>query len=79
MSDQAGPYLTVEADGPLDKQFGKPALAGKFRRCLPRCPPPGAKGRLRDLRFSFPTAIHFGAGARKLVAAHLRDAAASAR
>ena len=24
-------------------------------------------------RFSFPTAIHFGAGARKLVAAHLLD------
>ena len=24
-------------------------------------------------RFSFPTAIHFGAGARKLVAAHLRE------
>ena len=25
-------------------------------------------------RFSFPTPIHFGAGARKLVAAHLLDA-----
>ena len=25
-------------------------------------------------RFSFPTAIHFGAGARTLVAQHLRDA-----
>jgi hypothetical protein len=33
MGDKAGPYLTVSADGPLDKQFGKAALAGKFRRC----------------------------------------------
>ena len=33
MSDPSGPYLTVEADGPTVKQFGKPALAGKFRRC----------------------------------------------
>lgn len=33
MSDPSGPYLTVEADGPTLKQFGKPALAGKFRRC----------------------------------------------
>jgi hypothetical protein len=33
MSDKSGPYLTVEADGPTVKQFGKPALAGKFRRC----------------------------------------------
>ncbi|HMO46162.1 MAG TPA: hypothetical protein PKB14_09050 [Rubrivivax sp.] len=33
MGDRSGPYLTVEADGPTLKQFGKPALAGKFRRC----------------------------------------------
>jgi hypothetical protein len=33
MGDKAGPYLTVSADGPLDKQFGKAALGGKFRRC----------------------------------------------
>ena len=33
MSDKSGPYLTVEADGPTVKQFGKPALTGKFRRC----------------------------------------------
>jgi hypothetical protein len=33
MKDKSGPYLTVEADGPLEKQFGKAALAGKFRRC----------------------------------------------
>ena len=33
MGDKAGPYLTVSADGPLDNQFGKAALAGKFRRC----------------------------------------------
>lgn len=33
MSDKTGPYLTVEADGPVQKQFGKAALAGKFRRC----------------------------------------------
>lgn len=33
MKDQAGPYLTVLADPPLEKQFGKAALAGKFRRC----------------------------------------------
>ncbi|HRH87473.1 MAG TPA: hypothetical protein PLO41_11545 [Rubrivivax sp.] len=33
MSDKSGPYLTVEADGPTIKQFGQPALAGKFRRC----------------------------------------------
>jgi hypothetical protein len=33
MSDGAGPYLTVDADPPLEKQFGKTALAGKFRRC----------------------------------------------
>jgi hypothetical protein len=33
MKDKAGPYLTVEADGPMEKQFGRAALAGKFRRC----------------------------------------------
>jgi hypothetical protein len=33
MGDTSGSYLTVEADGPTLKQFGKPALAGKFRRC----------------------------------------------
>ena len=33
MSDKSGPYLSVQADGPTVKQFGKPALAGKFRRC----------------------------------------------
>ncbi len=33
MGDRSGPYLTVEPDGPTLKQFGKPALAGKFRRC----------------------------------------------
>jgi hypothetical protein len=33
MSDKAGPYLTVDADGPTARQFGKAALAGKFRRC----------------------------------------------
>jgi hypothetical protein len=33
MKDKSGPYLTVEADPPLEKQFGKTALAGKFRRC----------------------------------------------
>ena len=33
MSDPSGPYLTVDADAPLQKQFGKTALAGKFRRC----------------------------------------------
>jgi hypothetical protein len=33
MSDKSGPYLRVDADGPLEKQFGKAALAGKFRRC----------------------------------------------
>ncbi len=33
MSDPSGPYLTVEADGPTLKLFGKPALAGKFRHC----------------------------------------------
>lgn len=33
MKDGTGPYLRVDADGPLEKQFGKAALAGKFRRC----------------------------------------------
>ena len=33
MSDKTGPYLTVDADPQLQKQFGKTALAGKFRRC----------------------------------------------
>ena len=33
MSDKTGSYLTVEPDGPTLKQFGRPALAGKFRRC----------------------------------------------
>jgi hypothetical protein len=33
MKDAAGPYLTVDADPPLRKQFGDAALAGKFRRC----------------------------------------------
>ena len=33
MKDTAGPYLTVDADPPLRKQFGDAALAGKFRRC----------------------------------------------
>jgi hypothetical protein len=33
MKDTSGSYLTVEADGPTLKQFGKPALTGKFRRC----------------------------------------------
>lgn len=33
MSDKSGPYLTIEPDGPTLKQFGKPALTGKFKRC----------------------------------------------
>jgi hypothetical protein len=33
MKDSTGPYLTVDAAPPLEKQFGKAALAGKFRRC----------------------------------------------
>jgi hypothetical protein len=33
MKDAKGPYLSVEADPLLHKQFGKAALAGKFRRC----------------------------------------------
>ncbi len=33
MKDGSGPFLTVDADPTLEKQFGKAALAGKFRRC----------------------------------------------
>jgi hypothetical protein len=33
MTDASGPYLTIEAGGPMLKQFGKAALAGKFKRC----------------------------------------------
>ena len=33
MKDQTGPYLSIDADAPLEKQFGKAALAGKFRHC----------------------------------------------
>jgi len=33
MKDDLGPYLTVDADAPLQEQFGKAALTGKFRRC----------------------------------------------
>jgi hypothetical protein len=33
MKDATGPYLTVDADRPLRKQFGDAALAGKFRHC----------------------------------------------
>ncbi len=33
MKDKTGPYLAIEADTPLEKQFGKAALAGKFRHC----------------------------------------------
>jgi hypothetical protein len=33
MKDSSGPYLTIERDPSLDKQFGKAALTGKFRRC----------------------------------------------
>ena len=33
MKDPTGPYLTVDVDPPLRKQFGDAALAGKFRRC----------------------------------------------
>jgi len=33
MEDKGGLYLTVEEDPALHKQFGKAALAGKFRRC----------------------------------------------
>lgn len=33
MSDKSGSYLAIQADAPAHKQFGKAALAGKFRRC----------------------------------------------
>ena len=33
MRDKSGSYLSIQPDGPLLKQFGKQALAGKFRRC----------------------------------------------
>jgi hypothetical protein len=33
MKDASGPYLTVDADAPLRKQFGDKALSGKFRPC----------------------------------------------
>lgn len=33
MSDKSGSYLAIQPDAPLHKQFGKAALAGKFRRC----------------------------------------------
>ncbi|MBN8507498.1 MAG: hypothetical protein J0L57_02685 [Burkholderiales bacterium] len=33
MKDASGPYLTVDSDPLLQKQFGQAALAGKFRRC----------------------------------------------
>jgi hypothetical protein len=33
MKDGSGPYLTVDADAPLRKQFGDAAVAGKFRHC----------------------------------------------
>jgi hypothetical protein len=33
MKDAKGPYLTVDADGPLVKQFGQQALSGKYRHC----------------------------------------------
>ncbi|HOM12866.1 MAG TPA: hypothetical protein PLB41_06070 [Rubrivivax sp.] len=33
MSDKSGSYLAIQPDAPLQKQFGKAALAGKFRRC----------------------------------------------
>lgn len=32
-TDKRGTYLQVDADKPLEAVFGKPALAGKFRRC----------------------------------------------
>ncbi|MBI5716187.1 MAG: hypothetical protein HZC37_00680 [Burkholderiales bacterium] len=32
-TDKRGVYLQVDADKPLQAVFGKPALAGKFRRC----------------------------------------------
>lgn len=33
MKDAQGPYLTIDADGPLVKQFGQQALSGRFRHC----------------------------------------------
>jgi hypothetical protein len=33
MHDASGTYLDIQPGGPLLEQFGKPALAGKFRRC----------------------------------------------
>jgi hypothetical protein len=33
MKDKTGPYLSIEGDTSLEKAFGKPALAGKFRHC----------------------------------------------
>ncbi len=33
MKDQIGPYLSIDADTPLEKQFGKAVLTGKFRQC----------------------------------------------
>jgi hypothetical protein len=33
MKDATGPYLTVEADPALRKQFGDATLTGKFRPC----------------------------------------------
>ncbi len=33
MKDAKGPYLTIDADGLLVKQFGQKALSGKFRPC----------------------------------------------
>jgi hypothetical protein len=33
MKDASGPYLTVDADAPLRKQFGDKSLSGKFRPC----------------------------------------------
>jgi len=33
MKDASGPYLTVDADASLRKQFGDKALSGKFRPC----------------------------------------------
>lgn len=33
MSDKYGAHLSIQPDAPLQKQFGKVALAGKLRRC----------------------------------------------
>lgn len=33
MKDKTGRYLVVETDTPMEQQFDKAALAGKFRRC----------------------------------------------